>query len=82
MGDQELNLNFNKITLFKDLEDGSELKIDPTVLKTDYQDRLLEWVESLREGFRNEGVDYALINMAEPMDQLINRFLWHRKKLI
>ncbi|HCX22230.1 MAG: DUF58 domain-containing protein [Flammeovirgaceae bacterium] len=81
MGEDELNFNFNKTTLFKDLEDGSELKIDPKALKENYQIRLNQWIKELRENFRNEGVDYALINMKEPVDEVITKFMWHRKKL-
>lgn len=82
MGEQELNLSFTKTTLFKDLEDNTEIKIDPPILKESYQQKLSQWIETLREDFRNEGVDYTLVNMAEPIDQVINQFLWHRKKLI
>lgn len=82
MGDQELTFNFSKTTLFRDLEDNTELKVDPAAFKENYQKNLTQWIERLREGFRNEGIDYALVNMSEPIDQVINRFLWHRKKLI
>tara|TARA_B100001245_G_C22823353_1_gene396159 strand:+ start:197 stop:1084 length:888 start_codon:yes stop_codon:yes gene_type:complete len=81
MGDDELKFNFSKTTLFKDLEDGSELKIDPASLKESYQLRLQDWVTELSENFRNEGVDYMLVNMSEPLEQLINKFMWHRRKL-
>lgn len=81
MGDEELTFNFRKTTLFKDLEDGSELKVDPTSLKDAYLERLNSWIEGLREEFRNEGVDYVLVNMSDPIDEVINKFMWHRKKL-
>ncbi|MEQ9305157.1 MAG: DUF58 domain-containing protein [Marinoscillum sp.] len=82
MGDQELSFNFTKTTLFRDLESNSEVKIDPAVMKEEYHLKLKQWIEKLREDFRNEGIDYTLINMADPIDQVINKFLWHRKKLI
>lgn len=82
MGDQELSFNFTKTTLFRDLENNSEVKIDPAVMKEEYHLKLKQWIDKLREDFRNEGIDYTLINMADPIDQVINKFLWHRKKLI
>ncbi len=81
MGNEELHFNFNKTTLFQDLEDGTELKVEPVALKSTYQKRLDEWITQLREGFSNEGVDYVLVNMNEPLNEVIHKFAWHRKKL-
>ncbi|MEQ8470647.1 MAG: DUF58 domain-containing protein [Marinoscillum sp.] len=82
MGDQELSFNFSKTTLFRDLENHSEVRVDPITLKEGYQKNLNQWLDRLGEDFRNEGIDYTLVNMSEPIEQVINKFLWHRKRLI
>lgn len=82
MGENELELNFTNTTLFRDLESGTELKVDPGTFKENYQRNLSDWIRSLKEDFRNKGIDYNLVKMNAPLDDLITRFVWHRKKLM
>lgn len=82
MGDQELSLDFSKTTVFHDLESRKEIRVDPVTLREQYQQKLNDWIEGLRDGFRNEGIDYSLVNISHPIQEVINKFLWRRKKLI
>lgn len=81
MGEAELHLDFKSTTAFQDLETGKELKFEPKALKKQYQAKLKNWMETLKERFHNEGIDYHLIKIADNVDEVIKKFWWHRKKL-
>lgn len=81
MGEKEMTLNFAKTLHFDDLETGQRIKTDPGAWAEDYQAAINEWISTLSQGFLSEGIDYQLVNMKDPMEQVISRFVWRRKQL-
>jgi len=77
----EIDLNFDKASLFRDVESGRELYIDPKVAKKTYVDRLQAHNENLQRVCRNEGVAYHLTPTDRPLERALMEFLLDRRRL-
>jgi uncharacterized protein (DUF58 family) len=77
----ELELNQETPSLFRDLESGRELYIDPKLAKRTYLSRLEAHNSKLREICRNAGVAYHLAVTNRPMENCLLDFLLDRRKL-
>ena len=77
----ELDLNFDKATLFHDVESGRELYIDPSIAKRNYLDRLSAHNENLQRICRNEGVAFHRTPTDRPMERALMEFLLDRRRL-
>ena len=77
----ELDLNFDKASLFHDVESGRELYIDPTVARRNYIDRLRAHNENLHRICRNEGVAFHLTPTDRPLERCLMEFLLDRRRL-
>jgi uncharacterized protein (DUF58 family) len=77
----ELDLNFDKASLFHDVESGRELYIDPNIAKRTYLDRLRIHNENLQRICRNEGVAFHLTPTDRPLERCLMEFLLDRRRL-
>jgi uncharacterized protein (DUF58 family) len=76
----ELDFAFESPALFRDLETGEELEIDPAALRDDYRRRMSELSDFYRKGLAEMGVDYQLIDTSRPYDQALTTYLQRRAK--
>lgn len=77
----EIDLNFDKATLFHDVESGRELYIDPNIAKRNYLERLTAHNENLERICRNEGVAFHRAPTDRPMERALMEFLLDRRRL-
>jgi uncharacterized protein (DUF58 family) len=77
----ELDLNFDKASLFHDVESGRELYIDPSIARRNYLDRLSAHNENLHRICRNEGVAFHLAPTDRPLERCLMEFLLDRRRL-
>ena len=77
----ELDLKFDKASLFHDVESGRELYIDPGVARRNYLERLRVHNDDLHRICRNQGVAFHLAPTDRPMERAIMEFLLDRKRL-
>ena len=63
---------------FRDLETGEEMEIDPASLRVAYLDQMRELCDYYRKGLAELGIDYHLINTAQPYDQALTAYLNRR----
>ena len=56
----ELDFSFQGPALFRDLETGEEMEIDPAALRDDYARQMKELCEFYRKGLAELSVDYHL----------------------
>jgi uncharacterized protein (DUF58 family) len=77
----ELDLNFDKASLFHDVESGRELYIDPSIARRNYLDRLHAHNENLHRICRNEGVAFHLTPTDRPLERCLMEFLLDRRRL-
>ena len=77
----ELEFPFEGATLFRDLETGEELEIDPGAVRSNYLAQMNELCEFYRKGLADSGIDYQLINTRDPYDKALSHYLRLREKL-
>ena len=77
----ELDLTFDKASLFHDVESGREFYIDPSAARGTYLDRLRAHNENLQRICRNEGAAFHLAPLDRPLERCLMEFLLDRRRL-
>jgi uncharacterized protein (DUF58 family) len=77
----EIEFPFQDASLFEDLESGVRLPISPAALRERYREAMGAHLASLARLFRENQVDYALHNTAEPLDFALFDFLSARERM-
>jgi hypothetical protein len=77
----EIDLNFEKASLFRDIESGQELYIDPKLARREYLARLNAHNETLGNICRNLGVALHLVPTDRPLEKSLMDFLLDRRRL-
>jgi uncharacterized protein (DUF58 family) len=76
----ELDFSFEGAALFKDMETGEEMEIDPSTLRDTYLQQMQELCDFYRKGLAEVGIDYHLINTAHSYDKALSAYLQRRAK--
>jgi hypothetical protein len=76
----ELEFNFDGATLFRDMETGQELEIDPATVRAHYLNQIAELNEFYRKGLTEMGIDYQLLNTRQPYEQALSAYLKRRTR--
>ncbi len=76
--DEELNFEFNRPTRFLDMEGGTSVLADPTLIAPQYHKALKKYVDELDEIVRDSSVDYHRVRIQESYDDVLARFLVRR----
>jgi uncharacterized protein (DUF58 family) len=76
----EVRMNLEKASLFRDIESGRELYIDPKLARRSYIDKLASHNESLAQICRTLGIALHLVPTDRPMEQSLLEFLLDRRK--
>jgi uncharacterized protein (DUF58 family) len=74
----ELELPFNRQTLFLDPESDLKVATNPADIRSEYRAILGEYLERIRHLCHSTAIDYALLSTAEPLDRSLVRFLSRR----
>jgi uncharacterized protein (DUF58 family) len=77
----ELEFSFEGPALFKDLETGEEMEIDPASIRATYLQQMQELCAFYRKGLSEAGIDYHLINTRQSYDQALSAYLNRRAKI-
>ncbi|HEV8544575.1 MAG TPA: DUF58 domain-containing protein [Verrucomicrobiae bacterium] len=77
----EIALEMDKPSLFRDMESGRELYIDPKLARRGYLDRLKTHNETLQQIARKLGVAHHLVPTNRPLEKSLLEFLLDRRKL-
>jgi uncharacterized protein (DUF58 family) len=76
----ELTFPFERITLFRGLEDDRRVLTEPAVLRRKYLEEFNAFVEKLKKGCRDNKIDYFQINTEENFGRALTRYLGTRHK--
>lgn len=76
----ELDFPFEGAALFRDLETGEEMEVDPASLRSSYREQMRSLCEFYRKGLAEAGVDYQLVNTRTPYDQALTAYLRRRTR--
>ncbi|HNV70645.1 MAG TPA: DUF58 domain-containing protein [Candidatus Ozemobacteraceae bacterium] len=77
----ELNFPFEDTTLFRDLEDRSELVIDAYSLRREYLRRIQAFVGTFKSALRRGGIDYLLTDTSRPLEASLKSFFTRRQSM-
>lgn len=78
MEKQELEFGFDRPMRFVDLEGGNAIMADPSLMARQYREALQKYLEQIHEVMRDAAVDYHLVTLDEPYDEVLARFLLGR----
>lgn len=77
----ELEFTFDGSTLFRDVETGEELEVDPLAMRESYIEKVQENMNFYRKGLNEVGIDYQPIDTRKPYDHALWAYLQHRASL-
>lgn len=80
MGKNELDMEFGGYDMLEDLETGERIAVNSA--RKDYKDKLQQYLAALRMQMLDKNIFYRLVNMAQPLDQVLRDFLNQRLKSI
>lgn len=76
----ELEFSFDSAALFRDMETGEEMEIDPRSLRDAYLEQMRDLCGYYQKGLAEMGIDYQLINTKLPYDRALTAYLNRRAK--
>ncbi len=76
----ELEFPFERLTLFRGLEDRMEILTEPHSLRRIYLEHLNDYIEKLKRGCRENYIDYFQINTSENFGKALTRYLASRQR--
>jgi uncharacterized protein (DUF58 family) len=77
----ELDLPFDDAANFEDMETGEAIPVVPSQLREQYRTLVHEHTATLARLMREERIDYALFNTAQPLDHALFAYLADRQRL-
>ena len=80
MDDAELNFPFNEASEFIDMENNESYITSPAAIHKSYMENLNEFLEFCKKKCQSSGVDYCLLNKAEPLDEALSSYMTKRSK--
>jgi uncharacterized protein (DUF58 family) len=78
---QELNLEYEGLIQFEDLESRATMRTFPQSLQEVYRQRVSEFVQDVERTAGRSGIDYCLLNTSESLDKALMAYLAKRKML-
>jgi uncharacterized protein (DUF58 family) len=76
----ELDFSFEGAALFRDMETGEELEVDPAGIRVAYQEQMRELCAFYKKGLAEMGIDYQLINTKQSYDLALSAYLNRRAR--
>jgi uncharacterized protein (DUF58 family) len=80
MDDAELKFPFNEASEFIDMEDNESYITSPAAIRTAYMENLNEFLSYCRKQCQTSGIDYCLLNTADPLDEALSSYMAKRAK--
>ena len=77
----ELDLPFDDPANFEDMETGEAIPVVPGLLREQYRNLMQEHTTTLARMMREERIDYALFNTAQPLDHALFAYLADRQRM-
>ncbi len=74
----EIEFPFEGAGLFRDLETGEEMEIDPAAVRADYLDRRAAFNETIRTRLMQAGIGYCPVDTRQPYDKALAAYLQRR----
>ena len=79
LDDAEISFPFDRVTMFEGMERGEQVIADPRIVADGYRRRFGGYLDALRRGCMERGVDYQRMMLSEPFDRALTAYLARRK---
>jgi uncharacterized protein (DUF58 family) len=79
MHSDELEFPFDRLTRFEGMEDESRLMVDAPAIRESYREVVTEWCDEVRQVCHRRGVDYQLLDTAQPLELTLAAYLGTRQ---
>jgi uncharacterized protein (DUF58 family) len=77
----ELELPFNDLVMFRDIEGTEELLAEPWAFRQAYQAAMREFTEGVRQRCGDRGIDYLPLRADQPLADVLSHYLHARERL-
>jgi uncharacterized protein (DUF58 family) len=77
---QELTPVLKESALLEDMETGETMEVSPIYMSSLYRQRIQGHVSALKTAALKAGADYQLVNITEPLDQVLRNYLLFRQR--
>jgi len=75
----EIDFDFDRPTRFVDMESGVPIMADPSLVSKQYQQAITSYLADLETVMLDAAIDYHRVNLRDPVDEILARFLVGRK---
>jgi uncharacterized protein (DUF58 family) len=77
----ELELPFNDLIMFRDIEGSEELLAEPWAFRQAYQAAMRQFIDGVRRGCGDRGIDYVALRTDQPLADALSHYLHARERL-
>ena len=77
----ELDMPFNKLVTFVDMETAEKLQIDPKFIREEYKRQVNDFVGQYRRDCSDSAIEYIVTSTATPYDAMLRSYLASRQRL-
>ncbi len=78
---KEINFDFPRSGIFRDIETGEEINTQPWHIREDYSKQVQQFIDFYRKNCRDNLIDYIPVNTSTPYDKVLMEYLVKRKML-
>ncbi len=79
---QEINLEYEGLIQFEDLESKSTIKTFPQSVARAYRERVADFIDDVEKTTGKSGIDYCLLDTSKPLDKALIAYLAKRKRMM
>jgi uncharacterized protein (DUF58 family) len=77
----EIELPFNDLIMFRDIEGNEELLAEPWAFRKAYQAAMHDFIDGVRRGCGDRGIDYLQLRTDQPLADVLSHYLHARERL-
>jgi len=81
MDHQEINLDYEGLIQFEDMESGDKIRTFPQSVKQTYRQRVTEFLDEIEKTAGRSNIDYCFMDTSEPLDRALIAYLAKRKRM-
>ena len=77
----EIELPFNDMVMFRDIEGNEEVLAEPWAFRKTYQGAMRQFLDEVRGACGGQGNDYLLLRTSDPLADVLSHYLHARERL-
>lgn len=81
MDHQEINLDYEGLIQFEDMESGDKIRTFPQSVKQTYRQRVTEFLDEIEKTAGRSNIDYCFMDTSKPLDRALIAYLAKRKRM-